>query len=526
MRFKIAILCCFFAMSFTGAWGQGLSRSHGLGFHGGIWKANQGGGFKTEVAGVASVMLENIGGSGSMYFFTRLSGQWFLETAIGGAGISGTITDAVGGSSQTTSMVMFLTGGRYDFLPQKFGSIVAPYLSLGLGGYWVFETEMETGAQTSVVVGGDIKTGYYAGIGMNLAVCSWFFVNLDFKTHFVDFTDDNHLSGTELGLGLGFMWGKKKNLFRVVDIKVIVPDIYPAYLPFYKSYPIAMVAIKNTVGFPIEVNLISQIVGFTERSSESGFIRIAPGERKDIPVKAIFGQTLAALQTRQQAALDLEIEARAGVTHRRTISAPLTVHHRNSWDGEIERLPFFVTPEASVVLDWVRPVTDSISVEGCVKNVEIARALVGKLHAHGLKYRSDPNLTFYQDDRVQFAKETLELKGGDCDDLSVLLASLLEGAGIQTAFIDVVDPEKAFAHVYLLMDTGLTASELAQLTGNEKRIVLRDNKGEQQVWLPVECTLLSEGFDKAWEFAAMNYLEAAVLRNGLSQGWVRIIDVE
>jgi hypothetical protein len=322
------------------------------------------------------------------------------------------------------------------------------------------------------------------------------------------------------------MWGKKKDLFRVEDIKVIVPDIYPAYLPFYKSYPIAMVTIKSTVGFPIEINLKSQINGFTERQSESGFVRIDPGERRDIPVKAIFGSRLSALQIRQQAALDLEIEARAGVTLRRTISAPLTVHHRNSWDGEIERLPFFITPESSVVLQWVRAATDSAATEG-LRSVAIARNLVDRLQEKHLHYRSDPNVPFFQDDRVQFAEETLELGGGDCDDLSVLLSSLLEGAGIRTAFVDVVDPDRVVAHVYLLMDTGLRPDEVAKLTSNEKRVVIRGNgRGESTVWLPLECTRLPMGFDAAWETGATQYLEDAIYRNGLSAGWVRIIDVQ
>jgi len=524
-RFKIGFI--LLALTAGSVMGQGLSRSRGLGFRGGLWKANQGGGGFSTTDGLNEVLIDDVGGGGDMHFFSRLSGQWFLEMAIGGVGMSAMVSESTREVLESESMALFSMGGRYDFLPGKFGSTTAPYLSFGLGWYWGFSTEVSaTGLKNSVKIGGDLNTGYYAGVGLNIALTSWFYFNLDFKAHMVDFTDDHPLSGASMGMGFGFMWGQKKDLFRVEEIKVIVPDIYPAYLPFYKSYPIALVTVHSTVGFPIEINLIASIKDFTDRPSESGFVRIGPGERKDIPVKAIFGNRLSALQDRQQAVLDLEIEARAGVTHRRSISAPLTVHHRNSWDGEIERLPFFVTPEATELLALVRAAADSVS-SGELRSVAVARRLVASIQKEKLRYRSDPNVPFYQDDRVQFAQETLDLGGGDCDDLSVLLASLLEGAGIRTAFVDVVDPEKATAHVYVMMDTGLEAAEMPRLTQNEKRVVVRnDAQGRRRVWLPLECTLLPKGFDAAWEKGAMNYLEDAVLRGGLTAGWVRLIDVK
>jgi len=40
----------------------------------------------------------------------------------------------------------------------------------------------------------------------------------------------------------------------------------------------------------------------------------------------------------------------------------------------------------------------------------------------------------------------------------------------------------------------------------------------------VETTLVQDGFDQAWTTAAMAWLQESVLRNGLSEEWVRIID--
>ena len=62
---------------------------------------------------------------------------------------------------------------------------------------------------------------------------------------------------------------------------------------------------------------------------------------------------------------------------------------------------------------------------------------------------------------------------------------------------------------------------------NEKRFIIRSRQGrEKTVWIPIETTMVAEGFDAAWEEGALSYLQESVLRNGLAAGWVRIIDVE
>ena len=102
---------------------------------------------------------------------------------------------------------------------------------------------------------------------------------------------------------------------------------------------------------------------------------------------------------------------------------------------------------------------------------------------------------------------------------------MLESAGIQTAFVEVQDPEKQIAHLYLLFNSGLKADEGYLLTDNEKRYILRDNgSGQMMVWIPVETTLVQDGFEQAWTTAAMAWLQESLLRNGLAEEWVQIID--
>ena len=113
-----------------------------------------------------------------------------------------------------------------------------------------------------------------------------------------------------------------------------------------------------------------------------------------------------------------------------------------------------------------------------------------------------------------------------CGRAGEVLNELLESAGIKTAFVDVNDPEKEIGHVYLLFDTGLPPEQSNLISSNEKRLIQRESiTGKSTIWLPVETTLIEEGFEEAWSKGAMQYLQNANLRNGLLEGWVKIINV-
>jgi hypothetical protein len=161
------------------------------------------------------------------------------------------------------------------------------------------------------------------------------------------------------------------------------------------------------------------------------------------------------------------------------------------------------------------------------ENIRVAKAFFDALTKMDIQYHRDPNIPFYRDDRVQYASETLKLRHGDCDDLVVLYASLLESAGINTAFVEVRDPEKEIAHLYLLFDSGVPSNQGDLISSNEKRYVIRENaRGSGVIWIPVETTLVASSFDEAWETGALQYLQDGVMRHGLAEDWVRVIDVE
>ncbi len=508
--------------------GQGIARNTGLGLRGSFWKIGDRA-MGVRVSGLelgTSVDVEGAGGD--IVFFSRLADRWFLESSVGTVSRVSVRSSAFSGDDVDVSAVIpILLGVRFDLLSDRIHSAVQPYLAAGTGTYWASSTSVDA-KRVEVATESDFQPGGYMGLGSHLLACDWFALSADTRYHFVDFSAGNNRSGYQFSLGFAFMWGQKKELFKVLAVRVNVEDIYPAYYRFYNLVPIATVSVRNTAGHPIEVNLRSWIDGVTDGPRQSGFVSIPRGETRDLPVHLIFGPTLLRAETREPAVIRLEIEARSGITLTKSFNAQVVVHARNAWNGDIDKLPVFVTPEDPEVLALGRSVLkgDTAGPGAESERLRQARLLFGALAAKGIVYRSDPNIPFDRDDRVQNAIETLSLGTGDCDDLVVLFASLFESAGIATAFVDVRDPEETAGHVYLMFDTGLAPDRWAEISENEKRSVVRDGgSGRSTLWIPVETTLIQSGFEAAWTEAAAQYAGEAVLRDGLTEGWVKIIDV-
>ncbi|MFQ5825186.1 MAG: hypothetical protein ACE5JB_14145 [bacterium] len=507
---------------------QGMSRSHGLGFRFGLWKMAR----SSALISVSRSRVEVSGAGGWIYFFSRFQNDWFFEFNLGAIGsvisddVSNDFGEIVVEEDDVTAIIPFLFGLRYDFLSLRNQSSLQPYSSFGAGLYWI--TSVNPHYNDENIKSGLTPGGYFGG-GLNIALFSWFALNFDLKYHLVDFKINKDFSGLEFGIGVSIMWGRKREIIQIKEIKMIVNDIYPAYYQFYNFYPLAIVSIKNLTKSPVEVNIRSNVEFFSERPKDTGYIRIAGKETKDIPITAIFGPRIRRVAYRESTVLDLKIEAKGGSKITKEFSSPIIVHNPNSWNGEMDKLVFFVTSDDERILNFSRRLVGRLNLdnESSLRNFNTAKHIFNEFGQIGLRYHSDPNIPFYQDDRVQYAYETLKLKSGDCDDLVVLYASLLESVGINTAFVEVQDPQKELAHLYILFNSAVPYDQGHLISSNEKRYLIRESSvGNKTIWLPIETTLIDRGFEESWKAGALEYLQESKLRNGITEGWVRIIDVE
>jgi tetratricopeptide (TPR) repeat protein len=137
-------------------------------------------------------------------------------------------------------------------------------------------------------------------------------------------------------------------------------------------------------------------------------------------------------------------------------------------------------------------------------NLLIGMALHKALSLYGMAYIIDPRTPYAefskQEDAIdflQFPRQSLEYKAGDCDDLSILYSSLLGALGVDAAFITIP------GHILIAFALDLSPDEARKSFLNPDELIFKDGK----VWIPVEITELKEGFLEAWQIGALEWRE-------------------
>ena len=127
-------------------------------------------------------------------------------------------------------------------------------------------------------------------------------------------------------------------------------------------------------------------------------------------------------------------------------------------------------------------------------------ALFDALGAAGLRYIADPANPYGGIvagrptlDVVRLPRETLRQRAGDCDDLAVLYAALLQNVGIDTALVDVRD------HVFVMFDTGLSRAAWASSAATARPCTSTPGAGSGS---RSRSTLVGRPFSDAWRSAA------------------------
>ncbi len=206
------------------------------------------------------------------------------------------------------------------------------------------------------------------------------------------------------------------------------------------------------------------------------------------------------------------------------VTQAMTLYGKNAliWANS-DMIGSFITPRDDTLRNFVREAVNRYSAPaGSVLNRPLTQAatLFNTLAALGLRYQPDPDLPYSklradQVDYVQFPRETLRLKSGDCDDLSVLLAAAFENLGIESALVEVP------GHLFMMFRTGVKQADRGLISLQEDLLVVRDG----EIWIPVEATLVATSFSEAWAEGARRYRAAEALKQvqvvSLRRAWER-----
>lgn len=343
---------------------------------------------------------------------------------------------------------------------------------------------------------------------------------------------------TEKGVGeIGFgkydynkiIAGVSLNIYPKSALKIEVNEftsvdkIFSAYTDVYLTFPIAAAKIKNITKEKLE--LIPEIY-LPELSGEfflSQSVEVMPNEEKEIFFYYSFESPLKEDAYAKIGSLSARLRSRNSIFFEKTI--PILILDKNSWDGKVANLKYFVLAEMSKMEGYGKKILneyrDSISkVDSKLLKFYQAKILYDNIVNH-ISYVSDPRAIT---DRVQYPSETLLKKGGDCDDFSVLFAALFESVGIQCSFIDYIK-ENEPSHITIMFDTELEPAEYHMITTNEQKIFIKRNSyGKETIWIPLEVTE-TKNFDESWQTGSKTFYIEGIYNNGLKKGNVRIVDI-
>ena len=221
------------------------------------------------------------------------------------------------------------------------------------------------------------------------------------------------------------------------------------------------------------------------------------GESREIPVYALFNDSIFRVTEGTKAAGEVVIEYYyLGRKTEKRVPVTVDVQNRNAmtWDDD-RKAAAFVTAKDPVILGFAKGIASMVRADQGTAGVSLefrtGLALFQALKEYGMGYAIDPSTPFVATsssettvDFLQFPNQTLAYRAGDCDDLSVMYCSLLEAIGIPSAFVTTP------GHIYVAFNTGLSPENAAKMFQDSGDFIVR----EGSVWIPVEVTIVKDGF--------------------------------
>ncbi|MCZ6796538.1 MAG: tetratricopeptide repeat protein [Gammaproteobacteria bacterium] len=331
-------------------------------------------------------------------------------------------------------------------------------------------------------------------------------------------------------LNVAFAEKKKSLEFKNNAPQLLLSDLnlQTVFSAAYKKYldqPIGSVTLQNVGATDYgNLKLSFQIKEYMDFPSIIEIASIRGNETQQFDIKATFNNRI--LEVDEDTGVQVEVKLtylRDGQKDDITLTQPMTIYGKNAivW-GDPAMVGSFVTPKDDTLRDYVRRVVNEFQPDPGPLNEKLVSAMAyfSSLTASGTNYIIDPNTPFTQlrDDQidyVQFPRETLRLKSGDCDDLSVLISAGLENLGINTAFVETP------GHLFMMFDTAIPAEDSGLISQDSSLLVIKDDR----VWIPIEATMVNTSFTEAWAEGARKYHTALAESNlgiiDLKQAWTQ-----
>ena len=288
--------------------------------------------------------------------------------------------------------------------------------------------------------------------------------------------------------------------------------VFPVFYSWYNDNSFGSVEIANNEDAAITDVTVSfyqpQYMSQPRECASQAVLK--KGEKIDVDLKAFFNEQMLNLSEKNDTMANIIVEYKyLGAKRSQTFPMVVPVYGRNNMSWEDDRCASaFVSSKDPAAMWFAKYVTSAVREDvrsGVPQNIQYVMAVFQALDQFGINYVKDPTSAFEDNvgtasiDFLQFPYQTLMYRGGDCDDLSILVCSLLESIGIKTAFITIP------GHIYMAFDSGLTLNEAQNYFINLDEFIVDGDR----VWVPLEITLSDEGFNKAWRKGAWEWTTAS-----------------
>jgi len=444
--------------------------------------------------------------------------------------------------------LLFAAGDlAYDLITLPFGTTLS-VLSLGLGGGVTYDVLPRLNVRGSLAAGGYLafmndRSGPVSANPLLSAAVGGFFrvvprlslgIDVEYRQLF------GFLSGVSLSLAATHHVGAERTATRRTSRRGAPPGaaasggfvefretefagIFPVFFKYYDDHPVGRAVLANRTWKKIsDIKVTLYVKQYMDNPKLcSAPVELAANEEAEIELHALFTEKILDVTETTKASAEITVEYTAGGERWRDSHVEsVRIYDRNAmqWDDD-RRAAAFVTAKDPVVLTFSKNVVGLLAESDAAlhENLSIAVALHEALALYGVRYIPDPSTPYEQFSRdaravdfLQFPRQTILYGAGDCDDLSILWCALLESVNVETAFLTVP------GHIFIAFSLGMAPEEAAKLFHRDEDLIFRGDDS----WMPVEVTLVGDGFLTAWETGAAEWREAA------AAGQARLLCVE
>ncbi len=299
--------------------------------------------------------------------------------------------------------------------------------------------------------------------------------------------------------------------FNPAQVRIEKLQARDVYTSLYKSYarePFGTVQLRNLQDRPITTRMSVFVPELMDAPSEQEVV-LRPRAVQQVPLTAVLAERALLQRGDQPVTVQIAATYQSQRVQRREKSSGRAMAYAPGaieWSAGTEQAAAFVTPRDPAVDGLAREAARLVALDTSNpfgnRNLAFTAALVDALGELGVAYVPDPQNPYqviaeteHAVDTIHYPYQTLARRSGDCDDTTVLMASLLANVGVATRFVD------APGHIFLLVDTGLHEQSRDALGVDSTMFTIEDDA----VWIPLETTAVGKGFAEAWRAGAEEY---------------------